>query len=131
MKLQPRNPSWLEPSENLTLSQLAHQSGFSVDELLELVKGGALRPLQIDSDEPMFNPACVSSLRKTCTLRADHNLDLSAIGVLIGYVHRIEELEQEVRNLKAHLPPHVVPAHREGPPPWREQHAKANAGASQ
>jgi chaperone modulatory protein CbpM len=128
MKSQPRNPSWPEASESQTLSQLAHQSGFSVDEVAELLSCGAIRPLQIDSEEPTFSPACVSALRKVRTLRTDHSLDLFTVGVLIGYVHRIEELEQEVRALKAHLPPHVVPAIRDGPLPWREQHAKANAG---
>jgi hypothetical protein len=129
MKSQPRNPSWLEASEQLSLSQLAHQSGFSAGELVELLKCGAIRPLQIDSEEPMFSPACVSSFRKVRTLRTDHDLDLFTVGVLIGNMRRIEELEQEVRTLKAHMPHHVVPAHRDGPLPWREQHAKANAGA--
>ena len=128
MKSQPRNPSWPEAGESHTLSQLAHQSGFSVDELVELLECGAIRPLQLDSEEPMFSPDCVSSLRNVRTLRTDHNLDLFTVGILIGYVHRIEELEQEVRTLKAHLTPHVVPANRDGPLPWREQHAKANAG---
>lgn len=77
----------------------------------------------------MFSPTCVSLLRNVRSLRRDHDLDLFMVGVLIGYMNRIEELEQEVRTLKAHLPRYVVLAHREGPPPWREQHATANTGA--
>jgi hypothetical protein len=129
MKSQPHNPSWPGAGEKLTLSQLAQKSGFRVDELIELAKGGSLRPLQIDSPDPMFSPACVSPLRKVRTLQTSRNMDLSTVGLLIGYEHRIEELEHVVRTLKAHLPPHAVPAQREGPLPWREQHAKANAGA--
>ena len=129
MKSQPHNLGWLVAREHLSVSQLAHQSGFSADELAELVKCGSIRPLQFDSGEPMFSPTCVSLLRNVHSLRTDHDLDLSTVGVLIGYMNRIEELEQEVRTLKAHLPPYVVTAHHEGAPPWREQHAKANTGA--
>ena len=61
-------------------------------------------------------------LREAARLRADYDLDLFTVSLLLGYLQRIAQLEQQLRALNAHVPhPHTLP--REGPTPWREPHA--------
>ena len=49
-------------------------------------------------------------------------LDARVALLIAAYLHRIADLEQQVRHLQAHAPTPVQPP-REGPAPWREPHA--------
>jgi len=128
MRPQPSEWSWLDASETIGVSDLAHVCGMSTDQLDELVEYGALKPLKRAHDERVFSAACVATLRKACKLRDDYDLDLFTVALLMEYLNRIDELECELRTLHAHLPAHVIAVHRDGPQPWREPHAKAKAG---
>jgi chaperone modulatory protein CbpM len=43
-------------------------------------------------------------LRTAGKLRQDFDLDLFTVGLLLGYLNRIEALERQVRTLKAQTP---------------------------
>lgn len=49
-------------------------------------------------------------------------LDARVATLIAAYLHRIAELEQQVRHLQSHPAPPAQPP-REGPAPWREPHA--------
>ena len=126
MTPQPHDWSWLDASETISVSDLSRVCGISADEVNELVEYGALKPLPTRSG-PVFSAAYVAPLRTACKLRRDYDLELFTIALLMEYLNRIEELEHELRTLHAKTS-HVTSLHREGPQPWREQHAKSASG---
>jgi chaperone modulatory protein CbpM len=117
---------WLDARETITAAELSRACGLTAAELDELVEYGALTPLPRGQTERAFSAECVVPLRTAGRLRQDFDLDLFAVSILLGYLNRIEELEREVKSLRAHLPAHVH--HRnEGPEPWREPHGRGSA----
>jgi len=125
MKPQAPEWNWLDAGETIGVSDLARACGISLAELDELVGYGALQPLQSRTDERQFSAACVATLRHACKLRQDFDLDLFTVALLMDYLNHIEALQREIRFLRAHLPAHVIAAHRDGPQPWHEQHAQS------
>lgn len=113
---------WLQAGETVTQAELARMCGLSAAELDELVEYGALVSVSADPAGPAFAADCVGPLRTASRLRADFELDLFTVGLLLGYLHRIEDLERELKTLRAQLPAHHH-ARGEGPAPWREPHA--------
>jgi chaperone modulatory protein CbpM len=60
--------------------------------------------------------------REAARLRQHFHLDERTTQLLFGYLHRIAQLEHEMRLLQKHLAhPPMLP--REGPTPWREPHS--------
>ena len=123
MKAQVVEVAWLDARETVTVTELSSACGLSAAELNELVEYGALAPLQHNQPERAFSAEWVVPLRTAGRLRQDFDLDLFAVAILLGYLNRIEELEREVKSLRAHLPTHT---HRrdDGPESWREPHGK-------
>jgi chaperone modulatory protein CbpM len=115
--------AWLDARETVTVTELARVSGLTASELQELVEYGALAPVQRTQTATLvFSAACVAPLRHAVRLRRDYDLDLFMVGMLLDYLQRIEDLEKQVRSLKAQLPKHAHVAHHEGPEPWHEPH---------
>jgi len=112
---------WLEPGERLALDELSRLCGLTRDELAELVEYGALVP--VSAGETRFAAEWVLPLRRAGRLRADFDLDLFTVGLLLGYLRRIDALEHELRALRAHMPRHLQ-EHAPSPGPWREPHGK-------
>jgi chaperone modulatory protein CbpM len=125
MTSQRNDWDWPEAGEIITHTELTQVCRISVAELDELVEYGALAPMKEQGGERIFSRACVASLRTASRLRQDYDLDLFTVALLLEHLSRIEELEREVRFLRAHLPSHVIAPHREGPQPWREPHSGA------
>ena len=69
----------------------------------ELVEYGALSPLELKGQERLFSAQCITQLRTASKLRLDFDLDLFFVALLLGYLNRIEALEQQVRMLKAQV----------------------------
>jgi chaperone modulatory protein CbpM len=123
--MQIKASDWTRLDSRLSVEQaeLAQMCSLSAAELDELVDYGALVPLA--NDQPggrHFNAAVVPSLREAARLRADFDLDLFTVSLLLGYLQRIVHLEQQLRALHVNLP-HPAQLPREGPTPWREPHA--------
>lgn len=98
---------WLDAAEKVSSAELSEVCGMSAAELEELVDYGALMPLQpLDSPqaERMFSAEYITPLRMAGKLRVDFDLDLFTVALLLGYVHRIEALERQLRSLEAHIP---------------------------
>jgi hypothetical protein len=104
-------------------AELAQMAEVSVAELDQLVADGALVPLSAEAGAGrQFSAACVSALREALRLRELHHLDRPVLGLLLRYLLRIAQLEQQLRSPHAQ-PPHPQQLPREGPAPWREPHA--------
>ena len=102
--------AWLDARETVTVAELARACGLSANELEELVEYGALPPLQATQSEHVFSAEWVMPLRTAGRLRADYDLDLFAVGMLLGYLNRIDELERRLQALQAQLPGRNDPA---------------------
>ncbi len=105
--------TWLDAREAVSVSELSLACGMSGDELAELVDYGALIPLGPNRTEHLFSAECVPQLRTVGKLRLDFDLDVFTVALLMGYLTRIETLEQHVRLLRANLPGHVAAARTE------------------
>ena len=125
MQPRPDEWNWLDASETISAAELSRACDLSEAELQELVGYGAVRPLDAGQGGGIFSAGCVLTLRHACQLRRDFDLDLFTVALLSEYLDRIEALQRELRSLRAHLPAHLNPPHREGPPPWVEPHARA------
>ena len=115
--------TWLDAGEIVSLPELSIACRMTTQDVDELVQYGALSPLAGQHPEPVFSAACVGPLRTAARLRIDFDLDLFTVALLLGYLHRIDALERQVKTLQAHLPGHVHLEHRDGPDLWHEQHA--------
>ena len=123
MATDPSDWTWLDQQRRIDQPELAHMCSLSIAELDELVEYGALVPLPGEAAAVrQFSASCVAPLREAVRLRSWYDLDLFTVSLLLGYLQRIGHLEQQLRQLQAHLP-HPGQLPREGPTPWREPHA--------
>jgi chaperone modulatory protein CbpM len=124
MNAQVVEVGWLDARETVTAADLSRACGLSAAELDELIEYGALNPIRRNESERVFSAECVAPLRAAGRLRLDFDLDIFAVSILLGYLNRIDELERELKSLRAHLPRHTQVHRDDGPAPWREPHGK-------
>lgn len=93
----------LAESVTISLHELAAGSGFSIEELRELVYYGALAPAAESGGDWTFPAACLDRARRAVRLRRDFDLSLSAVSLVLAYLERIEELEARLRQLECRL----------------------------
>lgn len=98
---------WLDTRETVTLTELSLCCGMSEAELDELVEYRALVPVTPDAAERAFSAEWVTPLRNACKLRADFDLDLFTVAILLDNLAHIERLERQVQSLQALLPPQI------------------------
>ncbi len=95
----------LEPRSAVTLAELIEASGFSEDELRELIEEGALLPMSVEATGVVFGSEAIVIARAAYRVRHDFALDdAHSVCVVLRYVERVERLEREVRALRARLP---------------------------
>ncbi len=93
----PREWECLDLRKTVSLNELSMASGMSTAELDELVDYGALMPLESAQPGPVFSAEYAKPLSKACRLRTDFHLDIFTVGLLLGYLTRIEVLERQAR----------------------------------
>jgi chaperone modulatory protein CbpM len=92
---------WLDERDTISSSELARICGLTEQELGELIEYGALAPLDTAAPEPVFKADCVTPLRTAGKMRADYDLDLFTMVLLLDSLNRIDTLERKVRTLEA------------------------------
>ncbi|HVP88846.1 MAG TPA: chaperone modulator CbpM [Casimicrobiaceae bacterium] len=99
MKIEISEAITIEGGE-ISFAQLIEYSGLSERELRELIDYGALSPRE--PVEPWsFDASALRAARIAERLRRDFELDANALSLVLSYVERIEELEAEMRALRA------------------------------
>lgn len=98
---------WLDTRETITLSELSDCCGMSEAELDELVDYCALVPATPINQQRAFSAHWVAPLRSVSKMRADFDLDIFTVAILLGNLNRIEALERQVHSLQALLPPQL------------------------
>jgi hypothetical protein len=93
----------------LSFAQLIEFSGMTEGELRELVDYGALVPMDPATPSWTFPGDTLPIARSAGRLRREFDLDLHGVSVLLRFIERIEELEAELRALRAGLAPATMP----------------------
>lgn len=114
--------AWLDAQASVDQAELSRMSGMSTADIEELVHYGALVPLGSGTGQcRRFLASTAGPLREAARMRADFDLDLFTVGIMLRFLQRIGQLEHQLRAM--HGRPHPQQLPREGPTPWREPHA--------
>ena len=117
---------WLDMRQTVSLAELSQACGLSSEELGELMDYGALAPSQplqpqrrspdeVTSQLPhQFRADWITRLRTAAGLRLHYDLDLFSMGMMLGYLTRIEDLERQLASLLAQSPRAARPSPGQG-----------------
>lgn len=100
MKLETLEARWLVEGAELTLAELAEAAGVPEALLADLVEIGALEPVAPRAPWS-FTARYVGSVRSAGRLREHFELDAAGLSVALRLLERIEDLEKEIRMLRA------------------------------
>jgi hypothetical protein len=87
----------------IEIQEMARQCQLSFDELHELIEYGALPVLHVNSRGLCFPITCLETVQKAAQIKRDYALDLFAMGVVLGYLQKIEVLESANAELRLSL----------------------------
>ncbi|MEO8740833.1 MAG: chaperone modulator CbpM [Casimicrobiaceae bacterium] len=93
----------LDEQGTISYSELVTASGVPEDALRELVRYGALAPLDPAAPTWTFSAHALIIARKVQRLRTDFELDTHAVAVVLSYLERIEMLEAQLGDLRARM----------------------------
>src|SRR5579862_6061590 len=103
MRVELTEVLWFE-EHAVTLDEPAELCSLPVPLLEELVGAGAILPLRVDDVPPRYGAQALQAARAACRLQRDFDLDSPALVLALGLMDRIDELERQVRALRARLP---------------------------
>lgn len=103
MKTQANDAVRLDEFTEITWTQLVSACGLPEGEVRELVQYGALVPRDPTAPTWTFEARWLVVARHASKLRRDFDLDPHGVSIVLGYVERIEELEAELRAMRARL----------------------------
>lgn len=92
-----------EKSPKMVWMQMVEQTGIHPMRLGELIEMGWIDPVVTQAREYLFSEADVRRVRKLMRLCRDFELSTLAGSIIVDLIHRIEELEQENRQLRSLL----------------------------
>ena len=95
---------WLDENRVIGLGELVEVSGLTREELIELVKGGAIPVREVHGTNYVFSARVISVARTACRLRDELELDIAGLGVALHLLDRVRGLEEEITRLRALLP---------------------------
>ena len=101
MSTHSEDAMYLDAIAEVTFTQLVTASGLPESELVELVRYGALIPRNPDATTWTFEARWLTVAKKASRLRHDFELDPHGVSVVLRYLERIAELEDEIRMLRA------------------------------
>lgn len=98
-----------EDAAVVSLSDVAASSGFSLDEVNELIDLGVFEPCGRTGADFLFAARTIELARVARRLQLDFELPLSAVALALAYRERMHALEQRLHRLECLLPQHVRP----------------------
>ena len=91
----------IDEQGTISYSELVAASGLSPEVVHELVRYGALAPLEADASSWTFSARALVVVRKARRLRNEFELDTHAVAVVLSYLERIGALEAQLREVRA------------------------------
>ena len=104
MRIEIHEAVWLDEHQQFSLAELAELSGMTEGDLHQLIDCAVLAPVDPDADEARFGAGCLITARMAQRLRADFDLDASALALPLLLLERIRDLESQLRALRAQFP---------------------------
>jgi len=103
------DPALLTEHLEIALEELVQASGLTADEIVELVDYGVFQPLSGGAGGPQsasswrFSARAIVLGRRARRLKIDFELTLPALSLVLSYLERIDEMEEELARLRAQL----------------------------
>ena len=91
----------IDAQGEISWTQLVELSGLAEEELRELVDDGALGPIAPEAPARNFHARAIVVARTAGRLRRELDLDAHALAVVMRFVARIDDLEADLRALRA------------------------------
>ena len=92
---------YLDAIAEVTWHELVSASGLPESELIELVRYGAIVPRDPEAPTWTFEARWLAVAKTASRIRHDFELDAHAVSVVLCYVERIRNLEDELRAVRA------------------------------
>jgi chaperone modulatory protein CbpM len=103
MRVELTEVLWFE-EHIMTLDELSELCSLPLPLLEELVGAGAIMPLQPPDAAPRFGAQALTAARTARRLRDDFELDPPALLLALGLLDRVQDLERQLRALRARTP---------------------------
>lgn len=84
----------------ITVDIVAQQSGVTVGRVRVLEQRGLIAPEEIRGRQHLYSPAAIEEVRRIERLRADLQLNLDAIEIVLQMRERMIRLQQEIERLR-------------------------------
>lgn len=104
MKIELTEAVWLEDRAGMSLDELTELSGLPSEVLRELVDCGVLVPATTGGSQWRLTSASITAVQTAGRLRSDFELDASALALVVRLLDRIQQLEAQLRHLRAQVP---------------------------
>ena len=104
MKIELTEAVWLEDRAEMSLDELTELSGLPSEVLRELVDCGVLVPATAGGSQWRLTSASITAVQTAGRLRSDFELDASALALVVRLLDRIQQLEAQLRHLRAQVP---------------------------
>lgn len=101
MKVTIEQAMTIEEGGMVSYNELVAMSGMAEAEVRELVRYGALEPVDTNAPQWTFRADALLLVRRASGLRRAFELDAHALSVVLGFVERIDTLEAQLRALRA------------------------------
>jgi chaperone modulatory protein CbpM len=101
MKVTIEQAVTIEENGLVSYQELVAASGMTEDEVRDLVRYGALEPVDANAPQWIFRAEARTLVRRASGLRRAFELDTHALCVVLGFVERIDALEAQLRALRA------------------------------
>lgn len=101
MRIELTEAVWLEERAELSLDELTELSGLPREVLRELVDCGVLVPAGSGASHWRLTSASITAVQTAGRLRSDFELDAGALALVVRLLDRIQQLEQQLRDLRA------------------------------
>ena len=93
----------MQPLSSLDLKDAVEICQLNDDEFNELVEYGVVELMVNESGAVSIASSCIHTLQTAAQIRIDYALDLFSIVILVNYLQRITDLENENLLLKSEL----------------------------
>ena len=94
---------FLDDATRIALEDMLRLSGFSLDELVELVECGAFEPEGVTVETWTFTVRSALIARRAAGLRVHFGLDTQGTSLVLGLLDRIDDMQQRLRELEKQL----------------------------
>ena len=102
MKVERIEATWKEGHELVSITELRDRWRENSSQLEEFIAHGVLEPADAP-DGGGFELETVTLVRTACRLQEELDLDAHAVGVVLGLLQQVRDLEDEVTALRAQL----------------------------